>query len=526
MKDTFGTSLILTETYIKIFNFKKTKSGIEILSLDKFIIKEEGALLKKDIKRVFKKRSGRANTILGLSSSEVEVHYLSLPVLSPKDKEDAINFYIAKNKPFGEERDNLYYFFLDIEGPKIKGEELILFISPSKIINKKLEFFNRLKIKIDKVMPSSLGLLSLKDFTSSPSDSINLWIYIGDDDSFFVLETNRLPLFCKSIPVSFKILNKEISSSLGISEEEADNFQKEKGLEYWQKEKKYAEILPREDRKIKITQKLVSSLEGMVINIQKDINQFSKQYSLASNFERIFLSGDMAQVKKIDDFLSSLMDVPVEKIDIFNYYRTEEKIKETYQLGYSFTLCGGLCRSDNQNTFVLLKKTTSFTKVLTFGFFSLLLIVLISVFARGMYKVSVLKKEALSLEKKISAYQDILASSQEEVITQGEREASLLEEKKKLDANLKYLNNFFNNRKLISEILGKILSNLSSDTNIQRVSYEEGILYWEGVCFNTKDIFLLLKFIKENISKNVELSYFEKDKKNNIYTFKLYFPIR
>jgi Tfp pilus assembly PilM family ATPase len=529
----FSTGIVMGKGYIRLLRLKKIKQEYEVLAMDCENIEsqkpEEEAQIQA-LKRIVRRNRADKEVMCTLSCREVKLVHLFLPLLSSRELSQEIAWHVKKIKPFDIDPDAVMYSYLRVKEKGIlkpTQQEIILFCTLEEIISHKVKLLKSAGLKPLGIVPSPLALLNLKHLRKYPAREINVWLHLGREDSFLVIERGGYPIFSKLLSLNSSFLTHQIASSLKVSLSEAEALKNTYGLKLWLPHKSIADF-PRENREAKVSYRLASVLENLVVEIEQTIKECSYQFPEASSFKRVFLSGEVAELCNISDFFHSRLGVTIDKLNIFNFFKASEHLTNKFQsLASAFTLCGGLCQQiyySHETVYFLPPSIKPQPLNYILHPLSIAGIVILGLLIGGQRQLSQIKyyrNNIATLKAKIKDYRQKSAFFNEEQLRLAEEESNLRSIHTEMEEKLKFLSSY-PEKKPLSAILADIIALLPRKLILFKTSYEEGKLVIAGYSPGTKEIFSLLDLLrKTTYGRQGKLLYLEKDKRGSVYQFKI-----
>ncbi len=177
---------------------------------------------------------------------------------------------------------------------KIKGNvKVFLTGSPKKLIKKYIDVFREAKITLTNLETESFSLIR-SILGNDPTTT--MLIEMGENSTDFSIVKESIPFLNRSINVSGKTISSEISSKMGVSFEQAEQFKFDLGMS---NENKRAEL-----------PKIIIDAVNPIIN---EIKYMTDLYynSNNDNIEKIVLSGGSSLLYNFSEYLEDLLNVKV-----------------------------------------------------------------------------------------------------------------------------------------------------------------------------------------------------------------------
>lgn len=538
---------------------KKGKDNYEIAvldqeSLDKGQNKKPVDYQKEALRKIIKRNHLGKNCTIGLSASEIRTYNMTFPNMSEDELKTAVSFKLSRLSPFNLNVKNITYRFTKWtdKGLGIGSSNVLRVMAvccSSETINNKVLLLKKAGLRPVSVEASSLALLNLTKYNAPQSfrRGVSLWLNLGCRKSSLVIEKNSFILYFKEIDFGTEKLFQAVSKSqsMNINQAEAEKLVKQVGLSAWfrlkQKPKAEKGETGQEDVSAEVYRLISSHLESFIVGIQHSFKYFSYQatQSQITAFDRIFITGGGAGLEKMDKFLSTNLEAPVEKADFFSIFALSPELgkdkRDLAENSLDFSQAGSLAMSPilkdyKQLNFLepkhkniigaaakaVMKNT--FSKITTIVVLFLLILTTAKVvdFQRAKSKAMNVKKKLKAMERKI----DQRISSQLEL---SQEKSKIIEERNKLKDQISYFskeNDFSNNLIVVTGLIPDKLW-------IDKISLEQKELNIAG---STPDINKVVNLVEELKRKknfvHVDFVYSKKGKKTGIYNFEINIQIK
>ena len=322
-------------TRVKLLQLAQDANGLfEVVLMD-----EEEGQTKEALEKILSRHPINSNVIVGLPAKETQTYNFTFPPMSEEELREAVRWKIRQLRPFDLSEEEVKYALLRWEGPMAESatgtqQRVTVVCVSMNNLAKKNALLNAVGLKPISMHVSPLGLVNVRRFgtTFRNSDEVVLWLDLGAEESVFIIEKGGVVYFMRNLSITGKNLTKQIQQACRVPEQEAETLKKQYGLEFWTPDLQTKVLSDEEKTKnpaIGVCYALVSMLENLVIDIEHSFKYFSYQVtqSQISKFDRIVLSGGSAGLKRLENFLSDRLSVPVERVTPFAALRIQEMLK-------------------------------------------------------------------------------------------------------------------------------------------------------------------------------------------------------
>jgi len=222
---------------------------------------------------------------------------------TPNNFDDIIEIEIQKHVPML--INEIYYDWQMIED---KGSEQLILIgaAPKKIVNQYTGLFDKAQLSVEalEIEPTAISRAVLKEESPKVQSSGGHYAIIdmGAKRTSLVVYAKNTILFTASVPISGEKITSEISTSLDISQEQAEKAKIICGLN----DKRTEKII------IKILDNTIKDLNDRI----KEVLEFNNtHFSQFGSINKILLGGGGANIKGIADVIKNTVSLEVIKSD-------------------------------------------------------------------------------------------------------------------------------------------------------------------------------------------------------------------
>ena len=227
-----------------------------------------------------------------LPESRIFSRTISLPHLSNKDLEDAVNWEAGQTIPMA-----MTDLYIDhqVIGPSEddpKNDELIYAAAPKAIVNSYIQLFSIMGLQLESI-ETSLTAIIRAIIPKKNMNQVTLVIDIGG-------QTTNLAVFDRVIRVTGSTLiggdhlTYRISQALGISEKDAEKVKKEKN----------------EKDKDNIRKSVESEIGEIVKEAQRIIKYYEDKNKKSHKVEKVLICGGSAGLVTLDEILAEKLGIP------------------------------------------------------------------------------------------------------------------------------------------------------------------------------------------------------------------------
>lgn len=539
---------------IKILQLAEAQKGeIEIICIDKegYHIDQKTPLIiaqKEALRKIIGRNKIGPDVLTAIPSKDTQIYNLTFPLISETELEEAVRWKIAQLKPFGLDTEGIVYDFIKWEGgagSKPTQQKILLVCAPRRIIENRTSLLQEAGLKPAAIEVAPISIVNLDNFPKEKlvKDQIVISLDLGAVESALVISRNAILYFYRVIALTSQAMTKQIAQHCHLTEKEAEEIKIEYGFAFLGPQE--AAQKP-EDKPSMVYHSLISSLENLVVDIEHSFKYFSYQVlqSQITKFDRVVLSGGGANFRNLEYFLNLRLNVPVERINPFLFFKISEPLrlqkKDYLDAPCEFAVCAGLAigpKIEQSRRINLLARETQRRNTLFTQYLQLSpakIAVLISVFAIflsglqmariGFYRW---RKELITQEKEIKEAQVKLSRLQAEQLVLAKEETVLLERKAKLEGELNFLNQAIRKPEEFSRALAEVADLLPEEAWVTSLSYLEKKLNIIGSTSDINSIMRLVEVLKaSNNFSDARFSYTQREPDAEVYNFEIIAQIR
>jgi len=537
---------------------RQPRGEIEVVCIDKEEYSTQGKVptiidQRKALGKLIERNNIGHEVVTGVSASDTQIYNLIFPQMSDGELNDAIRLKITQLRPFGLGIDAIVYGF-------VKGENLvrantaqtkILLVCVSReLVRGRIILLQNLSLKPMAIEIASMALANLDKFRKKPSgrEEIVLWLNLGAHESSLTITQGGVLSFCRVLAIDSGHMTKQIAQHGHMSEEKAEAAKKEYGLTFWDPDRKVEVFVESEkvvqgteDKSAEIYRSLISSLENFVVDIAHSFKYFSYQVtqSQITKFDFLILSGGGVKLKKLDSFLNARLEVPVEKVDPFSFFKISDSIREQkanlLAEASEFTTAAALAigsKADPNKRIDLIprekKKGLALIGECLGDKFVMSIVLVLAVVSPlivfQMSQATSYKQELDSVEREVKLVQNQLSSSQSQQLGLGQEEAQLLEKKIILGERLTFLRGAIRRPENFSDVFAEVANLLPEEIWITKLSYLKDKINITGSTSNIQVIMGLIETLKKSDNFiDVTFTYTQKDtaERSDLYSFEI-----
>ena len=509
---------------------------------------------KKALDNILSRNSLGTSVVVGLQAKETQSYSFSFPPMSEEELREAVRWKVRQLKPFNLEEEKVHYAVLRWERPDaqrspVLQQRVTVVCVSTDSISQKTSILDAAGIKPLAVCVSALGLANARRFRAASRipDEVVLWLDLGGEESVFVVEKNGVTLFMRNLTVTGNLLTRQVAQACHVTEAEAETLKQKHGLEYWTPELQ-ANVLSQSEKQADpsaaVCYALVSTLENLVVDIEYSFKYFSYQVTQSQipKFDRVILAGGCSNLKRIENFLSDRLAVPVEKVNPFSSVHVPETIRNTRKnfevdgpvfapgVGLALTplldkdsvidLLVGQKKKTGGHRIGELRLTPKRVAVLATGTAALLLVPL------TVERFHV-KKIATETSRQVKAAREELTRRQSSQMELAEEEKKLLGQKTLLQDRLSLLLRNSADHRSFSRVLTTLASLLPDEIWVTKLSYAEKKLTLVGATAKNELIVVFLENLKkpEEFS-DVAFDHAERDPNSSVFSFQIMMNVK
>ncbi len=537
-------------TRIKLVQLAQDANGFfEVVLMD-----EEPGQTKQALEKILSRNPVGPNVIMGLPAKETQTYNFTFPPMSEEDLREAVRWKIRQLRPFDLDEDKVKYALFRWEGPAAQapmgGQQRVTVVCVSMDnLTQKSVALNEVGLKPISVHVSPLGLVNVRRFGTVPrnSDEVVLWLDLGAEESVFIVEKGGIVYFMRNLSVTGKLLTKQIAQACQVQEEEAEALKRKYGLEFWTPE--LQANVPSEEQKTKnpaigVCYALISMLENLVVDIEHSFKYFSYQVTQSQipKFDRVVLSGGSASLKRLENFLSDRLAVPVERVEPFATLRIQEVLKNQrkniaedamiFASAIGLALTPLIDKERVVNLIAVEKKKTSATrinlpKINVYWVGVAVSLAALALVVPQLWDVFYYKKQADSLNQQVKNARLELTRRQSSQMELAAKEKVLLEKKNSLDEKLSLFHQSGREDRDFSKILSKLASLMPEEIWVTKLSYADKKLTVVGATSKNELIVSFLENLKKpNDFSDVVFNYTQRDVDSAVYSFEIMMNVK
>ena len=299
--------------FVESFNEQELKPG----TIKDGIIQDEDALVEA-IKQVCKNVKGdrlKTNCVMvSLPEEQSFLTIMQMPLMKEKELETAVPFEAENYIPMPVEDVYMDFQVIPFLGAKQDHYDILLVAFPKNVIDKYLLCLKKagLNVLAMEVESQSMARSLIKNQVSPFPVLI---VDFGKSNTNFAIYSGSSLRFTSSEEICSRMIDESVSKSLKISLEEAESLKIKYGMEKEKEEKKGKEAEIRKE----VFKASSSTAFALVEEIKKYLyyyeghqNNDRKQAKGKKGVEKIILCGGGANLKVLDAFISSALNIPVE----------------------------------------------------------------------------------------------------------------------------------------------------------------------------------------------------------------------
>ncbi|MFH1855990.1 MAG: pilus assembly protein PilM [Candidatus Omnitrophota bacterium] len=497
---------------------------------------------KNALQKIIQRNNLKGECVIGLSVSDVQIYNMTFPNMPESEFKNALQYKLSQMRPFGLSLEEINFGFLrwDVVSQTAQMPQSIrLFVVcvPSKTIEQKVHLLENAGLDVFSVEVNAVSLVNLNKFFKFPSKSeeVSLWLDLGVEQSSLIIEKGGVALFLRPLSFSFNRLTKAIAKSLNIGEEEAEQIRDAYGISFWTPEQKSDGF---EGKDASVYRAIISQLENLAIDIEHSFKYFSyqvSQYQIAK-FDKIFLTGPTAALKKLDSFLSFKLKVPariLNPFDLFSQAQTLVKQKSSMETAAAFAIAAGLSATSKieeaQRINLLSITEKKAYKVFTVAVKNKIVRLVAAVVAIvslvtgfQIMKLNLAKSQVTDLDERVKKAKIELDYRNLEQVSLAKEEAIILDKKAFLEGRFNLMKESMREPGDFSSMLWAAGLLLPEDIWVTKLSYKERRLQITG---STPDINSVMQLVETLKSKdefsNASFLYSKKEAETGIYDFEI-----
>ena len=235
--------------------------------------------------------------VTGLPSSKLFASVINTPKLDANQLAKAIRYQAAEYIPMAIDQVKLDWAVL---GPGVdpSTQDVLLVAAPNTVVNKYVSIIEQAGLEIVALEANAIAAARALVTPTSNAKLAVMVVDIGAFDTDLTLVYNGLPRLLRSVPVGVNVLVKSVGQTLGLTDEQAQQFSFKFGLTKTKLEGQVAKAMK-------------PGLDNVVSEIQKSIKFFLTQ-SPDVKLEKLILTGDSVMLPELPTFLANSTELPVE----------------------------------------------------------------------------------------------------------------------------------------------------------------------------------------------------------------------
>lgn len=291
-----------------ILNFAIYES--DKLKLD-FTNEEAINLYSLKLKEFFKELDFPTNEVsLSLPETDVYLNVKVVPKMNDKEIRNYINLQAAEIFP--ENIANLTYDYKIIDYKDSGNIEVLLVAAKKERIEKYVSLIKKAGLSPRVFEAKTISLSRIID-TKESNEAVMI-LDFGYQFSTLHVSLKRVPRFIKTISIGSNSLNKALIQNLNLTNIQAENYKKAYGLN-----PQFAEG--------KIYNFLKPLIDSYILDIKRSIIYFLDKNKNVS-ISKIYLTGGMAKLPGLEDYLQKNLNIPVEVFNPFNKVKVSSELNK------------------------------------------------------------------------------------------------------------------------------------------------------------------------------------------------------
>jgi len=327
--------LDISDLSLKIINLKKKGKFLSLVSWGETSIKpgiiEEGEIkdkkalskiIKESLNKVKGKKLETKNVIVSLPEKRAFLQVIQMPKMKKEELKTAVPFEAENYVPFPIEKVYLDFQVIpSVHGYSDKKLDILIAAIPQETVDPYVFCLKEagLSPQVLEIESQSISRALIKN---GLSPFPVLLIDFGKSRTSFIIFSGYSLQFTSSIPISSQIFTEVISRSLKIDIKEAERLKLKYGLGVISKNRLEEERKILKSRKKiienKIFEALIPALTDLIEQIKRCLDYYqthadNKRFlSSSQRVKKILICGRGANLKGLDNFLSSELKIPVE----------------------------------------------------------------------------------------------------------------------------------------------------------------------------------------------------------------------
>ena len=537
-----------------------TAGGLEVVLMDEELLNEDpnsAQILKNKqaLEKLLSRNPVSPQVIVGLPAKETQTFNFTFPTMSEEELREAVKWKIKQIRPFDMDEEKIKYAILRWDSAQTAripgGQQRVTVVCVSNDnLSQKTTLLNEVGLKPVSIHASALSLIQTKRFgnVSKNPDEVVLWLDLGAEESVFIVEKGGVVYFLRNLSVTGRQLTRQVSQTCRVDEKKAEELKVQHGLDYWTPQFQSNAVSEEDVAKnpsVPVCLALISLLENLVIDIEHSFKFFSYQVtqSQIAKFDRVILTGGAANLKKIENFLSDRLAVPVEKLDPFFSMRVQEALrgqrKNISEDGLRVASALGLAifptpggsklfnfisvEKKSRGPNPILQKLKAQPKFATaFAAAACLMLIVPQVAV-----VTYFRNEAIRLDRQVKEGRAELKRRQENQLGFAEQERVLLEKKGTLEDRIALFTQSRRDGRAFSGLLVKLAALLPKEVWVTKLSYSEKKLILVGSTSKNEYVISCLENLKKlDDFSDVVFNYTKRTAESSIFSFEVVMNVK
>jgi len=291
-----------------ILNFAIYES--EKLRLD-FSNEEAISMYSLKLKEFFKELDFPTNEVsLSLPESEVYINVKEIPKMTDKEIRNYIT--LQASDIFPENISNLTYDYKIIDQKDSSNMEILIVAAKRERIEKYVSLIKNAGLTPRVFEAKTISLSRIID-EKEGKDAVMI-LDFGYQYSTLHVSYKRVPRFIKTISIGSNSLNKALIQNLNLSNIQAENFKKAYGLNPQAAEGKIYNFLK-------------PLIDSYILDIKRSVIYFMDKNKNIT-ISKIYLTGGMAKLPGLEDYLQRNLNIPVEVFNPFNKIKVSSELNK------------------------------------------------------------------------------------------------------------------------------------------------------------------------------------------------------
>ncbi|MBI2118187.1 MAG: type IV pilus assembly protein PilM [Elusimicrobia bacterium] len=340
----------LGSSSIKIVQLKKTKKGnLELVRWAILPLSQPGEGEKVELNPEEKKAfaiqslksyrgSGKKipkSACTSVAGTSIIVRYVKFPKIVPKEFIKNIKKEAESYIPFNIEEVYLTYFPLrNIQEDGKELTETVLVAAKKDFINQKIEILENSGFKASVVDIDAFALEAIYTLTQdkTPIEEIALVSNIGHQKTNFVIIEKGVSVVVKDSPISGNSIEKLIMKNLLVDSKAAEKLKLAYGLLLNTEEK---EAAGKEGQTV--SDAILMTMKDFISETKKIIQYYATQ-AKDKKINRLLIAGGTSNIKNLANYLSSELNLPVEKLNPLKMISGAQAVPEDAQTTLAIAL--------------------------------------------------------------------------------------------------------------------------------------------------------------------------------------------